>query len=234
METRIIKRYLKTNQYYPRGYEKTQIFIHHTAGTTASGAMDWWDQTPDHVGTAYVIDRDGTIYEAFNPEHWAYHIGRSDDADYVEKHGVGIEIVAAGELYERKDGKVFFLPLYPNKIVKTLIPEEDVVRLKKKWRGHKLYHSYNDKQIISLCWLLGELMVRFNIPIQADHREMFQYDESGEVLKGKPGIWGHSTVRRDKRDMAPQPQFIKILFGYLDNIKKRKSKASKTKKSSNK
>lgn len=223
----IIKRYLKTNQYYPSGYEKTQIFLHHTAGTTAKGAMDWWDQTKDHVGTAYVIDRDGTIYEAFNPEHWAYHIGRSDDADYVEKHGIGIEIVAAGELYKRQDKKVFFYPLYPNKVAKTLIPEDQVVRLKKKWRGYDLYHSYTDAQIVSICWLIGELRDRFNIPIQKNPRQMFKYDESGEVLKGKPGIWGHCTVRRDKRDMVPQPEFIKTLFGYLDSMVKRETKASK-------
>lgn len=228
-EFEIVKKPLNKDQYYPRGYDKTQIWLHHTAGTTAEGAMDWWNQTPDHVGTAYVIDRDGTIYECFNPESWAYHLGRIDDDNYSEKHGVGIEIVAAGQLYERPDGKVLFYPLYPNKSAQKVIPENEVVRLKKKWRGHYLYHEYNDKQLLSLSWLVALLMERFNIPLQKDFKKMYEYDETDKVIKGKPGIYCHSTVRKDKTDMVPQPKFLKTFLGCLDSINKRNDKPKKSK-----
>src|SRR3972149_4662478 len=104
MEINKTKR-LNNLQYYPKANQKTMIFWHHTAGTTAQGAIDWWNQTPVAVGTAYLIDRDGTIFEVFDPKLWAYHLGVKNDDDYIEKNSIGIEIVAAGQLYLEKDGK---------------------------------------------------------------------------------------------------------------------------------
>lgn len=227
MEFEIIKKYLHNNQNYPAVDHKDQIWLHHTAGTTAYGAIDWWNQTPEKVGTAYVIDRDGTIYEVFDPSNWAYHIGVSNDNNHCEKYGIGIEIVAAGQLYEREDGKVMFYPLYPNKIARTVIPEKEVVRLNKKWRGYTLYHKYTSKQVLSLCWLIDNLIDQFNIPIQDDFRNFWLYDKSGKVLEGKPGIYAHSTVRLDKTDIVPDPVFLKTLLGYLGNVKKMKNKNNK-------
>lgn len=212
------------NQYYPQIHFKNQIFLHHTAGTTAEGAINWWNQTPDHVGTAYVIDRDGTIYEVFDSSRWAYHIGIRGDNDHVEKHAIGIEIVAAGQLYRREDNKVFFYPLYPNLRAHTLIPKEDVWELKKAWRGYNLYHKYTDDQILAISWLVKILIEKFNIPIQENPKNFFLYDGSGEVVKGKGGIWAHSTIRKDKTDIVPEPGFIKTFGGMLESLSKRKKK----------
>ena len=228
------KKLLKGDQYYPVMKKKNQIFLHHTAGTTADGAIDWWNQTPEHVGTAYVIDRDGTIYEVFDPEKWAYHIGVKGDNNHVEKHAIGIEIVAAGQLYKRKDNKVFFYPLYPNLIAKTLIDPKDVWEMKKEWRGYSLYHKYNQKQILSVCWLVAELIEKFNIPIQEDISKFYEYDKSGKVLRGEGGIYSHSTVRKDKTDIVPHPEFIKTFTGMLVNLKKRDTEKPLKKKRSKK
>jgi len=238
---------LKGDQYYPVEKTKNQIFLHHTAGTTAEGAIAWWNQTPEAVGTPYVIDRDGTIYECFDPDYYAYHMGVRGDNNHVEKHGIGIELVSAGHLYRLKGSeKLYFLPLYPKTLAKKEIPAEDRIKLPDSWRGYKHYHKYTDAQIKSVCALIEYLCKRYDIKVQDKSRQFFTYDESGEVLKGKGGIYSHTTVRKDKDDIFPQKNFLDALYKTFSKIRgdkkepkvkedkkepKKTSKTTKTKKS---
>ena len=204
---------LNSSQFYNSAKEKKQIIWHHTAGTTADGAIGWWNQTPEVVGTAFVIDRDGTIYQIFDPKLWAYHLGvRAKDGgdvnDLDEKQSIGIEIVAAGPLHQDETGKFFHYPLWPNKSAKNKVNQDEVWDMGEEgWKGNRFYHAYNDKQIEALFGLTKKLMTDFKIPVQADIGKMYEF--STEVVKNKtPGIWSHSTVRKDKSDIVPHPSFI--------------------------
>lgn len=93
---------LTPDQYIPERQEKDLVVLHHTVGGTARSTFEWW-QTGDReqrVATAYIIDRDGIIYEVFDPAHWAYHLGLKGAAGAHDKRSIGIELASEGGLRE--------------------------------------------------------------------------------------------------------------------------------------
>jgi len=214
----IVKRHLKKGQYLTHQFEKKSIFLHHTESLTAQSALNWWDQTPTRVGTPYVIDRDSTIYEAFDPSMWAFHLGVTGDDNFHEKQSINIEIVSAGHLhYVNK--KFMFYPLWPKTIAGVEIPKLEVFELSKPWRGEKFFHKYNNEQIAFLCWLIKDIVLRFPaIKLQESLKGFYNYNE--EVLTDHlPGLWSHSTVRKDKKDIYPDPLLLESLKSLHKEIK---------------
>ncbi len=202
---------LKGDQFYPQARDKNQIYLHHTAGLNAKGAINWWNQTPENVGTAYVIERDGTIYEVFDPKAWAFHLGVKGDSNIAETDSIGIEIVAGGHLNRLKNGKLAFMPLYPKEIGAKEIPGNEIIELQEEWRGYKFYHKYTDAQIESVVGLISHLVKEFGISIQKDLKDFFEYSPEGP-LSGKPGLYSHTTVRKDKDDIYPDPELLKAIY----------------------
>ncbi len=70
-----IDRSLQQKDYYTRQIKKDLIVIHHTVNNSAIGTVNYWNSDNRTIGTAYVIDQRGIIYETFNPKYWAYHTG---------------------------------------------------------------------------------------------------------------------------------------------------------------
>lgn len=235
----IVKKYLTNGQYLTQEYEKLSIFLHHTVSTNAESPWRWWNSTPERVGTAYIIDRDGTIIECYDPKMWAFHIGLSDDDNFWEKHSINIELVSAGWLIP-VDSEFKFYPLWPNKMRYTHIPSEEVVELAKTWRGYKYFHKYTDDQLDALKWLIGKLSMDFKtLKLDNDLKSFYEYDEN--IIKNHiSGIWSHSTVRKDKSDIFPFPPLIKALTDVQAEIsgakegKREPSKTSEAPKSSKK
>jgi len=213
----IVKKHLTNGQYLTQEYEKTSGFLHHTIGTNAMSAWRWWNSTPERIGTPYIIDRDGSIIECFNPKMWAYHLGVVGDDNFQEKHSINIELVAAGPLRE-VDGEFRFYPLWPNKLRYTVIPEEEVYSFKKPWRGFEHWHIYTEDQLESLSWLLGRLALDFpTLNFENDPEKIFEYNS--DVLKNHlPGIWTHASVREDKSDPFPYQPLIKSLKKLRDEL----------------
>ena len=64
-------------EFFPAIPDKSGIALHQTVGGSAFSTFEWWmeDQAENGmrrmVGTAYIIDRDGTIHEVFDPAGWA-------------------------------------------------------------------------------------------------------------------------------------------------------------------
>lgn len=197
----IIDNLLDESQYFKDPQNKTQIVLHHTAGgPNAKNVIHGWNFNPEKVGTAYVIDGDGTIYKAFDPENWAYHLGLKTDSNLsLNKRSIGIEVCNWGQLIE-KDGKYWN---YVNKEVQA----DQVVQMQ-KFRGFELYHRYNEKQLASLKELVLSLADRFKIP--TDYRSDM-WDISADAMSGKAGIYTHVSYRTDKNDMSPQTELIQML-----------------------
>lgn len=186
---------LADDQYVRQKTAKTHIILHHTAGSTAAGAMAGWKATPQRIATSFIIDRDGTIFQAFSPDYWASHLGVKGHS-WLEKCSIGIEIVAWGHL--TKKGDRFFS--YTNKEVPAL----DVVHCP-GWRQQNFFHAYTGEQIAAVKSLLVQLMDKYKISFQSDRRDFWQY----RGAKGlPPGVWSHSTVRTDKEDIFPQPSLV--------------------------
>ena len=88
-----IKKHLPEGQYIAEKSKKTQIVLHHTvSGSSAENVINWFATDPGRVATAFVIDKKGDVYELFDPQHWAYHIGKGSSSNH-NKASIGIEIV---------------------------------------------------------------------------------------------------------------------------------------------
>lgn len=195
---------LKENQYYQGINKKTHIFLHHTAGGSAASSIAHWASNPEHIATPYVIDRDGTIYECFSPKFWSYHLGVKGNSA-IEKDSIGIEICSYGAL-EEKGGKFFTYTgkeMPPEKIVKLDTP----FRPGSKYKGI-YWEAYTVEQIAALSQLLPYLIDRFKIPIQANRENFYEYQNPAKL---PTGIWSHSTVRKDKIDIFPQPSLVEMV-----------------------
>lgn len=198
---------LNGDQYYPQEFVKNNIFLHHTAGYSAKDAIDWWNQTPDHVGTPFIIDRDGTIFQCFDEKKWIYSLGVKG-ATNTEKHGIPIEIVSLGFLFKEGE-KYYAYPNYPSKIGKSEVKESDVLTL--DFKGYQYWQKYTDKQVESIISLVRWLVEEYSIPVQEDVTNFFEYNVK-VATQNIPGIWSHTTVRKDKWDIFPQPNLIEAIY----------------------
>ena len=211
---KIVKKYLTKGQYLTDVFPKKHIVIHHTSGSSMAGAWNWWNQTPERVGTPFIIDRDGIIYETFDPKMWAAHMGLKGSLYNLEKSSIGIELVAMGGL-RKLAGKIgyFFLPLFPSLTSAKLVPESEVLNLSKSpYRGFEAFQRYTDEQIIGLCQLIGMLKSLFPmIKLENfDPKILNEFNPEAVIKEGK-GLISHSTVRQDKSDTAPQPELLMAL-----------------------
>lgn len=211
----IITRYqLKGNQFYPNSTEKKCIFLHHTVGSSARSTLNWWNDTPEHVGCAFVIDKDGTIYQAFDPQKWGYQLGVKG-ATALEKASLGIELVSYGGL-TKVGGNYYFRTSPKSPVGQVLIPEERVYKFPELHRGYEAFEKYTDQQVKSLKELLGYLIVTFKIDISNFDPNTFEIYNPHVVIKNLPGIWSHTTVRPDKSDIYPDPDLLKMLQDIKD------------------
>lgn len=84
------------------GTDIDAIMLHHTAGSTASGAASALNSRG--LSAHYVVDKDGTIYQMVGDERRAFHAGggsiRGDGRD-VNDRSIGIEIVNLGNGTDR-------------------------------------------------------------------------------------------------------------------------------------
>jgi len=76
---RIVDYPLSRGQWYPEKQAKKYIVWHGTQGRTActpsnghpgvaTSSIDGWNADENHVGTPFLVDRDGTIYRTFKDE----------------------------------------------------------------------------------------------------------------------------------------------------------------------
>lgn len=191
---------LKSDQYYPSKQKKTHIILHHTAGGSAASSVASWAASHEHVATAYLIDRDGTIYETYSPEFWAYHLGKGVPTS-LEKASIGIEICSYGQLTPNTAGELLTY-------TKKVIPKDKAVKL--NFRGFDYWEAYTPEQIAALKQLLPYLMDRFKIQTQADRKNFWEYRDPKTL---PPGIWSHTTVRKDKVDIFPQKELVDLVYG---------------------
>jgi N-acetyl-anhydromuramyl-L-alanine amidase AmpD len=189
---------LKSNQYYQQEQKKDQICLHHTAGGSAQSSVDWWNSKPDHISTPYLIDRDGTIIETYPPKYWAYALGLTDGTA-TEKRTIHIELCNWGWLV--KKGSKFYRA--GNQLKE--IPADQVISYKTEHRGFLHFERYTQEQIDALVFLIGKLMHDFGIKIS----NVEKFWHFGAKSKG---LISHTTVRRDKSDIHPQPELIAAIY----------------------
>lgn len=195
-------------EYFKTVSEKSGICVHHTVGGTARSTFNWWNQDSHMVGTAFIIDRDGAVYNVFDPECWAWQFGLPWDYEEkiaFEKRFIGIELASEGGLLE-EDGKFYcFDRISP----RTEKPEDEVFDAGSDYRGYRYFDRYEPEQVDSLVELINHLCDEYDIPrrVQAEPTRYY-----GKQLKNFEGIIGHTMVRRDKSDPAPDPELWERLI----------------------
>lgn len=207
--TGTLARPLNKDQYYPASYPKKRIILHHTAGGSAQSSIDWWNSTPDHVATAFIIDRDGKVYQNFDPKYWAYALGLTGGSS-IEQTSIQIEICSWGPVQWDESKKNFVAVASP----KTIVPHEEVFAC--PYRGNKFYQCYTQAQIDACVTLMGKLVDDFKIPVQ-EHLEGF-WTLSNTPLKVGSGIYSHTTFRKDKSDIFPQPSFLQAIYNKFTKV----------------
>ena len=206
---KIVQHRLSKGQFFEENTDKSQIYLHHTAGNgNAEGVARFWNSNDSQIATAFVIGENGTIVQCFSSKHWAWHLG-IDSQDFatrglpyknLNKLSVGIEVCNWGMLKE-KNGKFY-------NYVGGEVNASYVTTLETAYKGYKHWYKYTDAQIESLRQLVVYLCETYNIP-KTYRKEIFDLDN--EAFKGTRGIYTHNSVRKDKADIYPCPRMIKML-----------------------
>lgn len=187
-------------------FPKTSLVLHFTAGGTALGALDHWTKAKTPVSTAWVVDRDGTIFQAFEDHYWSFHLGlkgKMYDEGRQDSRAVGVELANWGPLKVGKDGH---LKSWPNNWTNRYCNIEETdkyIKLDKPWRGIQYFATFPEAQMISLAKLVGDVLGRYEIPFNLVPKERrLDLLKPEEILDFK-GILTHSNYREDKWDIGP-------------------------------
>jgi LysM repeat protein len=187
---------------------KDLLIIHFTAGQTARGAFDTWVANPVRVATSYIVDADGTIFETFDPSHWAFHLGV---ATPQERRSIGIEIANVGPL-RLAPGDSKTLNWWPSDFGKKWCRLDETAKyVKSPYRGFDFYASFPEEQVQATVALTHWLCDRFGIKktLPAASKRM-TFDAAH--FAGYKGVAAHHNYRPDKFDTGPAFDLDKLGF----------------------
>jgi N-acetyl-anhydromuramyl-L-alanine amidase AmpD len=193
---------LPKGKFFEEAIKKDLIVLHFTAGSTASGAFNSWMQQKIQIGTPYILDVDGTVYETFDPKYWAYHLGVTGAAAENHKHdkrSIPIETVNFGPLKLKGDTLYAWPGDYKTKFCNI---SETSKYVKASYRGFDYYAAFTDAQKAALVELVKQISSTFNIALTlppVEHRDQFNMD----FFKTWTGVAAHQNFRSDKTDPGP-------------------------------
>lgn len=184
---------LPSGQYVQEKTKKSLVVLHHTVGGTAKSTADYWKSDTKRIATAFIVERDGTIYQMFDPECWAYHIGSKVGND-IDRRSIGIELASEGGLTEN-NGKLYaFGVISPRTEFKGATWDAG-----KQWRGFRYFDVYDSAQVDSTIALVNHLCEKFNIPKKIPGNA-WDYNSNFYHFTG---VCGHAHIRSDKSDVHP-------------------------------
>lgn len=192
-------------QYYKEEFTKEIIVLHHTAsGRGLDGDYRHWLENLERVATSQIVNQDGSCAQLFNSKYWGHHLGCKDSRNLnLNKKSIGIEIDSWGGLTYDIDKKVF------KSYTGAIIPTENVIEYEKSFRGYRFFEKYTTEQIESVRKLLVHWNKVYNIPLVYNSD---MWDVSERAMNCTPGIWSHTSFRKDKSDIHPQPEMIQMLM----------------------
>jgi len=144
---------LTTNNYYEKEYKKTQIVIGHNGRRDMRHYEGWIHRrNGQYKRTAhFTIDKDGTVYQHFNPKYYSDFVGVDQD-----KGNISILLVNEGWLKNDSLNNV-----YIDWLGHTYSKSRSV--LERSWRGHHFWMNYRNPQMKVLKELVTQLCDEHNI-----------------------------------------------------------------------
>ena len=205
---------------------KTQIFLHHTAGHGRIGAegtiqtAQGWSKRADHVSTHAIISLDGYTDLLFPDENIGNNTGRGSN-----QQTLGVEIQSLGYC-RQKDGRIIFAaseqtaePFDSTRVNhKGYIEAVDKFGNPEPYKGHQYYQAYTSAQIDATIQLCRNWINKHNIPFSYDYDFLFpgksgpEFNHSYKAFKrNDPGIYTHNSVKPGKTDIFPQYDMLVAL-----------------------
>lgn len=217
------KYWMPKDEYCAAKTPKRYLFLHHTAGNhNPYQTIDIWAKdTRGPIATEFVIGGlglngdstyDGEIVQAFPEGYWAYHLGEVNRQMHF--NSVGIELCNYGYLIQKKG---IFYTIYNQKV-----DPNHVIDLGFKFRGHRFYHNYTDKQIEACRQLILFLKKRDQFNPEkglkdylSKHTPDIAFEYFQEAAQGKvQGILSHTNVvtqKAGKWDLYPHPKLVEMI-----------------------
>lgn len=214
----------RSNYYYETKHPKQRIVLHFTAGNVRSDMYSLTTQNR-HVSVAFVIGRDGTIYQLYHSGYWSGHIGagigNQGTGNSQDKATIGIEISNYGFLVPR-DGvleTIYSRVKNPDTGVVSapdpycsLNTTEAYNKTDAPFRGQSYYASFTPEQVESTIVLLRYLTSKYNIPRQFLPEDK-RFLATNDVL-GFKGIVSHINYRSSgKWDIGPAFDWNTLISG---------------------
>ena len=200
--------------YYAEKTQKSMIVLHSTIGVL-KGDIATLTNASNPVSVSYVVARDGTVYELFDPSYWSYHLGKGTIGGNKinSSRSIGIEISNMGPLtlinggletvYSRKT-------VVSNGTTKTTAPDvyctiddtKDYKKIETPFRGYQYFAAYTDKQYIALNKLISKLCADYSIPHVTTQNKVTPFSEKDAVTFN--GVCSHVNFRTEgKWDLGP-------------------------------
>ena len=162
------------------------LVIHYTAGTTATGAIEWFKKPEAEASAHFVVDRDGSITQMVPMNRRAWHAGASKWGELtdINTYSIGIEIVNAGKLRKRSDGKWLTWS-------KNVIAEAEVTLATHRNEGSETgWHEYTEEQISTVLAMGIVIADKYEIV------DVLGHDDIAPSRKVDPGpLFPMSSVR---------------------------------------
>ena len=203
---------LKPGQWFPNMMRKKFVVWHGTAGRTshtpvsgfpakATTTIDGWNAAHDRIGAPWLVDRDGTIYKAFEDSAWIYHLGLKGTKARYDQSSVAIEF--ANELALDLDGdRLYAFGMQtPNTLYTGPFFTHD-------WRGNSYFAQLDEAQVDAGIELTLDVCRRHEIePVFYYPSTTFDFPRCFQVAT----IVCHSNCRKDKMDLClPEWVYEKI------------------------
>jgi len=191
--------------FFRQSAPKNLIVLHATASSTARSVYETWKSPANgRVATAYVVERDGRIFQTFPPECWAYHLGMRErnPGHYNDRRSIGIEIVNPGPLRPDPDGGDT-LNWWPKNFREPWCRASETEKyVRRDYRGYKFYATYTPEQEEAVRRLVEHLCRRFGIPALLPPAERRPVCDPAFFCRFE-GIAAHQNFRPDKLDVGP-------------------------------
>lgn len=196
--------------YIPKVHDKTQVVLHHTVSPNDSirGDLYTWLKDQRRIATCIIVGGDGTPNQLFSSRYSAYHLGIKEKVfrdlnipyKFLDFNAIGVEIDTAGGLVKRNGA---WYDVYGYKYDSCDVQEYEI-----GYRGFYGFQKYTDAQIETVRQLLIYWNDFYGIPLTYNDD---MWVVSKRALTGTPGIWSHTSYRKDKSDIHPQPEMVEML-----------------------
>lgn len=187
--------------------KKDLIVLHFTAGTTVEGAFQSWKTSDIRIGTAYIMDQNGAVFEIFDPDYYALHLGVKGSYDQ-DRRSIAIEIVNPGPLKKIGDDLCYWPRNFTAKYC-TIHEKEKYVQA--SYRGFEYYAAYTPAQLDAIPKMVKLVCTQHNIPYRIppeDKRDKCDL----EYFSSFTGVASHQNFRPDKFDVGPAFPWDRVLI----------------------